>query len=388
VTVVARDSFRAVFGREPQGIWSAPGRVNLIGEFTDYNEGFVLPFALSLRTAVAVARRHDGLLRISSGQQPGPPVSAPVATLAPGSVQGWSAYVAGVVWSLRTAGHDVGGMDLAVNGEVPPGSGLSSSAAIECATALALADIYHLDIAPTGLAAQARTAENDFVGVPSGPMDQMVSMLAVAGHAMFLDTRSGRIEHIPFDPGAAGCRLVVVDTRVRHAHAEGAYSERRRNCTSAAERLKVAALRDISEDGMAKVCRVLADDPVLIQRVRHVVTENARTVRIADLLRAGRLTDIGSLLSASHKSLRDDFQASSPELDAVVDAAERAGALGARMTGGGFGGCAIVLVANDCCPAVIAAISAASKARGFPAPSYMSAVPSAGAHKEAGLSAH
>jgi galactokinase len=382
-TVIA--AFRSEVGREPEGVWSAPGRVNLIGEHTDYNEGFALPFALPLRTAVAAARRADGMLLVRSCQQSGPEVRVPVATLAPGAVRGWAAYVVGVVWALQAAGHPVGGLDLFVDGGVPAGSGLSSSAAIECAVALAVADLYDLSIEPAALAGLAQYAENAFVGVPCGPMDQTVSMLATSGHAMFFDTRFGTVEHIPFDPTAARCRLLVIDTHSTHAHAGGEYAERRRACAMAAERLEVPALRDITEDRLEAALRALADSPVLARRVRHIVTENGRTVRVAALLRAGAASGIGPLLTASHRSLRDDFAVSSPPLDAVVDAACDAGALGARLTGGGFGGCAIALVTDERASIVMDAVVAAAIDRGFAAPTSIPGTPSAGTHKETGL---
>ena len=380
----AADAFRAQAGREPEGVWSAPGRVNLIGEHTDYNEGFVLPFALQLRTVVAAARRDDGLLCVRSCQRPGEAVSTPVGTLAPGKVNGWAAYVAGVVWSLRMAGHGVAGLDLVVDSGVPPGAGLSSSAAIECAVALAVVELYGISMGRAELARHAQHAENAFVGVPCGLMDQMVSMVATAGHALFFDTRSGLTEHIGFDPHAAGFTLLVIDTHAKHHNADGAYADRRQACAAAAARLGVRALRDVSSEQLDAALATLADAPVLARRVRHVVTENARTLRAAELLRGGRLAEIGSFLNASHASMRDDFEASVPEVDTVVDAASGAGALGARMTGGGFGGSVIALVAEDQASTLMEAVVAASLARGFAAPTAMAAVPSDGTRRDAG----
>jgi galactokinase len=381
VTASLVDAFGTFAGHQPAGVWSAPGRVNLIGEHTDYNDGVVLPFALPLRISVAADLRHDGLVRVTSRQQLGPPVAVPVDDLAPGAISGWAAYVVGVLWSLRTAGHQVGGLDLVVDGEVPPGSGLSSSAALECAVALATADLCDLHIEPGQLARHGQHAENAFVGVPCGLMDQMVSMLATAGHALYFDTRSNAVEHIAFDPAAAGLSLLVIDTGAKHAHASGAYAQRRRACAVAARRLGVPGLRDISQDRLADALRILSDEPVLGRRVHHVVTEIARTQEVTTLLRAGRLADIGPLLTASHRSLRHDFSVSAPELDLVVDAACRAGALGARLTGGGFGGCAIALVPARRAVAVADAVMASAAAKGFPVPTLFPAVPSGGAER-------
>lgn len=356
--------------------------MNLIGEHTDYNDGVVLPFALGLRTAVAAGRRPDDMLSMDSLQMPGEPVAIAVRSLTPGSLHGWSAYVGGVVWSLRCAGHGVAGLDLVVDGRVPAGSGLSSSAALECATAMALADIYNLDVESGQLARHARHAENAFVGVPCGLMDQMVSMVATRGHAVFLDIRSGTVEHVAFDPAGAGLRVLVLDTHTRHDHAQGAYAERRQACAAAATRLGLSSLREIPDEGLGLALRALADSPVLARRVRHVVTENARTRRAVALLRAGAPAAIGPLLAASHQSLRDDFEVSSPELDTAVQAACDAGALGARMTGGGFGGCAIALVAEERASAVADAVVAAFSDGAFSSPTVQTAVPGAGARRE------
>jgi galactokinase len=378
---VAR-AFRAQTGRDPDGTWSAPGRVNLIGEHTDYNDGFVLPFALPLRTEVAAGRRQDGLLRINSCQYPGESTVVPIDALTPLRPGGWSAYVAGVAWSLRAAGHSISGLDLVVDGQVPRGSGLSSSAAIECATALAVASVYDLDLGPVQLARHAQRAENEFVGVPCGLMDQMVSMCARAGEAMLFDARSGATEHIEFDPPGAGLRLCVIDTRSSHEHAGGAYAIRRQECATAADRLGVPALRDIPPEGLEDALRSLAETPVLARRIRHVVTENARTLQAADLLRAGRMDEIGPLLTASHRSLRDDFEVSTPELDLAVEAACAAGALGARLTGGGFGGCAIALVPEEQVTAVTEAVTTSFRQANLPFPTVTTAEPSGGARQD------
>jgi galactokinase len=382
MTDAAVRAFRARTGRDPEGVWSAPGRVNLIGEHTDYNDGFVLPFALSLRTVVAAARRPDGMLQISSCQYPDDWSEVPLEALTPRTPGGWPAYVAGVAWSLRSAGHSLSGLDVVVDGHVPRGSGLSSSAAIECATALAIAELHGLDLGPAQLARHAQQAENGFVGVPCGLMDQMISMCARSGRAMLFDARSGATEHIEFEPAAAGLRLCVIDTRTRHEHAGGAYAARRTACITAASRLGVPALRDIPAEGLEDALLSLADAPVLARRARHVVTENARTLRTADLLRAGRMDEIGPLLTASHRSLADDYEVSSPELDLAVEVACAAGALGARLTGGGFGGCVIALVREEEVTAVTEAVTTSFRRASLPLPAVASAEPSGGARRD------
>ena len=371
-------------------MWSAPGRVNLIGEHTDYNDGCVLPFAIDLRTAAAVRRRRDGWLRAVTLRAGQPELEIPVAALVPGAVHGWGAYVAGVVWALRTGGYDVGsGADVVVDGTVPPGSGLSSSAALECAVTLALADLARGPAGPSpaegwsdraALARLAQQAENEFVGVPCGLMDQTAAMVATAGHAVYFDVRSGAVEQIPLDPGRSQMALLVIDTHVSHSLADGAYRNRREACAEAAARLGLPSLRDLEPDRLDEAVRSLAGEPVLTRRVRHVMTEQARTLEAVRLLRAGRLADIGPLLDASHRSLRDDFEVSTPELDAVVEAARAAGAVGARLTGGGFGGCAVALVPA---PAVQAVTDAALEAlHGRSGATVLAVAPGDGARRD------
>lgn len=377
-------AFTALTGRPPEGIWSAPGRVNLIGEHTDYNDGYVLPFGLAARTAAAVARRSDRRLRVRLLQRPGAEIDIPVHALRPGSPTGPAAYVAGVVWALQTAGHRVSGLDIVIDGAVPTGSGLSSSAALECATALAVAELNGIRLRPAELARLAQRAENDFVGVPCGIMDQTASMVARAGHALFMDTRTGAIEQVPFDPAASGLALLVVDTRAQHDLADSGYADRFASCAEAARLLGVMALRDVTEADLTGALARLAALPVLARRVRHVVTENARVLATAELLRVGRLAEIGPLLTASHRSLRDDFEVSVPELDTAVSAALGAGALGARMTGGGFGGSVIALTPTAAVPAATSAAVTAARRAGHPSPTIWSAVPSTGAQRDVG----
>lgn len=379
----AAREFRELYGYLPEGVWAAPGRVNLIGEHTDYNDGFVLPFALPQRTEVAAARRGDGILRLHSADAPAGAVSLDVAGLDPArppqGAASWSAYPAGVAWALLDAGLPIGGgADLHVRSEVPTGAGLSSSAALEVAAGLALADLYGLAPTRPELAALARRAENAYVGVPCGVMDQMASACATEGHALHLDTRSLEQRHIPFDCAAAGLRLLVIDTRVKHALADGAYAQRRASCHEAAAVLGVPALRDLPYDGLEQALAGLAD-PVHRKRVRHVVTENERVVRIVELLRSGGLREAGPLLTEGHASLRDDYEVSCPELDLAVSTATAAGAYGSRMTGGGFGGSALALIDADAEPEVGRAVTEAFRGAGYAPPRITTAAPSGGA---------
>jgi galactokinase len=367
--------FGECFGARPDQVWRAPGRANLIGEHTDYNQGWVLPFALDLGVTVAASRRGDGVLAIRSRQAPGAPADLPLAALAPGAVTGWAAYPAGVAWALRQAGHPLpGGASLAVDSDLPQGAGLSSSAALECAAALALDGLHGLGLPRPELATLAQQAENDFVGVPSGIMDQSASLLSRAGHALLLDCRTGVTADVPLDPAGAGLALLIVDTGARHALGDGRYAQRRSECEQAAVLLGVASLRDVTSP--AETGRLA--DPVLRRRARHVVTENERVKQAVGLLTGGDVAGVGALLSASHTSLAGDFEVSWPEADVAVDAAMAAGALGARMMGGGFGGSALALVPAGQ-RAVSAAITAEFARRGWPPPAFFPAVPSAGA---------
>ncbi len=375
--------FEAQFGRPADAVWRSPGRVNLIGEHTDYNDGFVLPMALPLGATASVARRTDGRLRaVSVGVSQRGDVA--VADLTPGSVEGWTTYVAGVVWALREAGHDITGADLLVDGDVPAGSGLSSSAALECAVAAALADAFELGLDRDALVRVTRVTENDFVGLPNGPLDQSASLLCEAGHALLLDCRSGERRQVPFDLVPAGLTLLVIDTHAPHQLVDGEYARRRADCEAAARALGVPALRDVTVDELRERLPTL-DGERLRRRVRHVVTENARvleTIRILDdAAGTDRIRAIGPLLTASHESLRDDYEVSSAELDAAVDAALEAGAHGARMTGGGFGGSAIALVDADDAGAVTDAVTARFAREELDAPRVFAAEASAGAHR-------
>ncbi|MFE9205279.1 galactokinase [Micromonospora sp. NPDC007230] len=370
--------FRQRYDAEPAGRWAAPGRVNLIGEHTDYNEGFVLPFALPLRTVVAAAPRDDERWTVWSELADEPVEFGPAEADEPGRVTGWAAYVAGVVWALRAAGHRVPGARLAVASDVPVGSGLSSSAAVEAAVLAALVELGGLDLPADRWPRLAQRAENDYVGAPTGIMDQSAVIRGRPGHTLFLDCRTEDVEPIPFDLAAAGLAMLVVDSRAPHRHADGEYAARRASCERAARTLGVPALRDVTVADLDAALARLPDEETR-RRVRHVVTEDQRVLDTVALLRAGRVRDIGPLLTASHASMRDDFEITVPEVDTAVEAALAAGAYGARMTGGGFGGCVLALVDADRAPAVADAVTAAYAERGFAAPGTLTALPVGGA---------
>jgi len=392
------------FGREPEGIWSAPGRVNLVGEHVDYNDGLVLPFALSLRTHVALARRRDGILRGESTLPGATGWRYALRDLAPDRIGGWAGYVAGVFWALRAEGllpapgpHAggrgawpgslAGGFDLMVHGQVPSGCGLSSSAALECAVAVALDELAGLGLAGhdagrARLADVCVRAENEVAGAPTGGMDQAASLRCSAGTALLLDCRDSTVRRIPFDPVAAGLEVLVMDTRTAHALVDGRYAERRHECESAARALGVKSLREVEGTGPAVVGGSGAPD-VLARRARHVVTELARVRELAGLLCAGLADRAGPVLDASHASLRDDFEVSCPELDLACDSARAAGALGARMTGGGFGGSAIALVRAGDAVAVAQAVTEAFARTGSGRPAFLLGRPSQGAGRTA-----
>lgn len=383
----ARALFTERFGSAPAGTWSAPGRANLIGEHTDYNDGFVLPFAIEHRTHVALRPRADGLIRIASTAEDAD-VEVPLAELDAifparrDEVAFWARYPLGVAWALlRTPGATAPtGVDLAFASDVPVGAGLSSSAALEGATAVALAEAWALDTDPVALARAGRTAENEAVGAPTGIMDQMASMLGRADAAIFLDCRSLETQVVDLGFARAALELVVVDTGVKHSHATGGYGERRAACERGAATMGVPALRDLTPADLDRA-RELMDD-VTFRRVRHVVTENQRVIDTVRTLREAGPAAIGELLVASHASMRDDFEISVAELDTAVEAALSAGAIGARMTGGGFGGAAIALVDRDRVGAVTDAVTAAFAASGFAEPTIFTVTPSAGASRD------
>ncbi|HQA30070.1 MAG TPA: galactokinase [Propioniciclava tarda] len=380
----AADLFRATFEAEPDGVWAAPGRVNLIGEHVDYNGGLCLPLALPHSTFAAVRRRDDDVVRLVSSLDPEAVWEDPVSSIAPGAVSSWAAYAAGPAWALREAGCAVGGFEAAIDSCVPLGAGLSSSAAIECAVALALDELFGCGYAARGDAGRAALAsicvkaENEVAGAPTGGMDQATSLRGASGHALLLDCRDSTTRLLPFDLAAAGLELLVIDTRAAHALGDGQYGRRRAACEAAAARLGVQTLREVTD--LDAALTALADDWER-RCVRHVVTEIERVKAVARLLDADRPDAIGALLDASHDSLRDDYAVSCPELDAAVDAARAAGALGARMTGGGFGGSAIALIRAGDEAAVARGVQAAFDARGWTRPAFLSAVPGPGARR-------
>jgi galactokinase len=357
-----------------------------MGEHTDYNDGFVLPFALGQGVTAAAARRPGRCLTLCSRQQPSDLVEVDLDGLAPGRVTGWAAYPAGVAWALEAAGYRVPGACVAIDSDVPAGAGLSSSAALECATALALTSLRGLDVARGELVTIARRAENEFAGVPTGIMDQSASLLCRAGHALLLDCRSLEASQVPFDPAVARAGLLVINTRARHELADGAYGQRRAECEEAARRLGIPSLRDLTD--LAATDSL--DDPVLRRRARHVVTDNRRVLEVVALLRApsGPSADtyrqIGRLLTEAHASLRDDFEVSWPEADAAVEAAVAAGAYGARMIGGGFGGSVLALVPAAAGDAVRDPVTSAFASRRWTAPEFLDAVPADSARQLSG----
>jgi galactokinase len=401
--------FRSQFAREPDGVWLAPGRANLMGEHTDYNDGFVLPFALgqgvTAAAAVAAGSSAPRRLTLCSRQEPGTAVLVDLDGLAPGQVTGWAAYPAGVAWALEAAGYQVPGACVAIDSDLPVGAGLSSSAALECATALALTALANVDVPRADLVTIARRAENEFVGVPTGVMDQSASLRGQAGHALLLDCRSLEVAQVPFDPATAGAGLLLINTRADHVLSDGAYGQRRAECEEAARRLGVPSLRSLTDP--ADVDRL--DDPVLRRRARHVVADNGRVLEVVALLRsvpgsalpgsalpgsalagsalagssgaADAYGEIGRLLTRAHASLRDDFEVSWPEADAAVEAAQAAGAAGARMIGGGFGGSVLALVPETALDPVRDAVSAVFARHAWTPPEFLSAIPADAARR-------
>jgi galactokinase len=369
-------------------VWFAPGRANLMGEHTDYNEGFVLPFALAQGVTASVCARGDERLVLRSEQVPDGPVTVSLDSLAPGAVTGWAAYPAGVAWALRDAGYAVRGASVEVDSDLPAGAGVASSAALECSVALALCSLSGVTVPRRELAAIARRAENDFVGAPTGIIDQSAALLCTEGHALLLDCGTLEATQVPFRPAAAGVSALVIDTRVTHALVSGEYAARRAECEAAARLLGVRALGAVTD--LRALGRL--DDPLLRRRARHVITDSARAREIAEALRRPRgggasagpgeiYAFVGKLLVDGHVSLRDDFEVSWPEADVAVEAAIAAGAYGAKMIGGGFGGSVLALAPTGRAGAVRWAVTEAFTARRWTHPEFLDAVPSPPARK-------
>jgi len=379
-----REKFTKTFGHHPEGIWRAPGRVNLIGEHTDYNMGYVLPFAIDKNALVAIRRKSQlepesqslDFASTYGGGETLAVTSITVDELVPRAVPGWAAYPAAVVWALnQVQGVGLSGFELLVDSDVPVGSGLSSSHAMEVGTIVALNDLYALGLSHTQMALLTQRAENEFVGAPTGIMDQSASLMSQAQHALFLDCRSMDAQNVPLPLAQEDAVILVMDTRVEHSHVDGGYAARRRSCEQACEVLGVDALRDV-----ARVDDLVAiDDPVIRRRAKHIVTENQRVLDTVKVLNEADLAAVGQLLYQSHVSMRDDYEISSEELDTAVEAAMGAGAIGARMTGGGFGGSAIALVKRDQVQSVSQAVLTAFEQAGYVQPNIFTVVADEGA---------
>ncbi|RVW01432.1 galactokinase [Rhodococcus xishaensis] len=362
----AVDMFRREFGGGPDSVWAAPGRVNLIGEHVDYAGGLCLPIALPHSTSAAVSPRSDGLIRLRSTEAG--PWDGRLADVGPGRPDGWAAYPAGVIWALRENGlftDDFGGVDVAFVSAVPIGAGLSSSAALECSLALALVS----DADRVELAAACVRAENEVARAPTGGMDQAASLLASEGQALLLDSASDSMSQVPFDP--EGLTLLVVDTRAPHRLADGAYAQRRGTVERAARRLGVGSLRELADQGRGGIDAVQSlQDDALRRRARHVISEIARVRLAVQALHSGDFAELGRLLYASHLSLSRDFEVSCAELDNAVESTLIAGALGARMTGGGFGGSAIALIPPGRVDEAVEIVRSRAEERGLTEPEF------------------
>lgn len=377
IALQAAKHFASNFGYEAAGVWSAPGRVNLIGEHTDYNEGFVLPFAINRRTYAAAGLRSDSKVRVASTFAP-EAVEVELSAISAASASGWSAYPLGVLWAIHEKTGTWGsGLDIFIDSDVPVGSGLSSSAAIECAVAVAVNELWQTGLSNSDLARIGQRAENDIVGAPTGVMDQSASMLGQLDQAIFLDCRDLTARAVPLGFAEAGLEVLIIDTNVAHRHSEGGYASRRASCELGAALMGVKALRDLGPDDLDRAHELL--DDVTFRRVRHVVTENQRVLETVAALDSQGPRAIGALLSASHVSMRDDFEISIDELDTAVTISLRHGAVGARMTGGGFGGAAIALTPVELISELTLAVRAEFEVLGYAEPNIfaVSAAPGA-----------
>ena len=365
--------FLETFGEEPDLVAAAPGRVNLIGEHIDYSDGFVLPFAIKDRTLVAARKRDDSTVRIASAQRRNKIVTVDIKQVKPGLKGEWERYALGVLWALGVRE----GVDLLIDGHVPLGAGLSSSAALECSVATAMNHLFDLGFNLEELARLTQKAENQYVGVPCGIMDQSVSLMATQGSALLLDCRDLSSKNIPFDVASSGLELLIIDTQAHHALTDGGYAERRASCESAVAKLGITSLRDLTLQQLENSRGLLTETEFL--RARHAVTEMKRVLDCVQALSESNFELVGELINQSHASLRDDYTVSCPELDTAVDAALAAGALGSRMVGGGFGGSAIALIQASKTTETIKAIEKAFSIKGFKAPRFFTSLPSQGA---------
>lgn len=367
------NAFTELFGKRAEVIAEAPGRVNLIGEHIDYSEGFVLPFAIADRTYALISRNSDGLVRIASQQRKNRIFTIDIKDVKPGSAGEWEKYVLGVIWTLGV--ND--GVDILVDGHVPSGAGLSSSAALECSVAVGLNLLFNLNLSLEDLARATQKAENDYVGMPCGIMDQSVSLMGREGSALLLDCRDLSTESVPFDVASAGLELLIIDTQAHHALIDGGYAERRASCEAVATQFGIPSMRRLTREVLEARKSEISETEYI--RARHAVTEIARVQEAVKALRANDFTTLGRLINESHISLRDDYTVSCPELDVAVEASLSAGALGARMVGGGFGGSAIALINASSIESVKESIRNAYAERGFKAPRFFTSLPSAGA---------
>jgi galactokinase len=366
-------TFKELYGHPAQVFAEAPGRVNLIGEHIDYSEGFVLPFAIADRTYALIAPNNDGLVRIASQQRKNRIFTIDIKDVKPGSAGDWEKYVLGVLWTLGIST----GVDILIDGHVPSGAGLSSSAALECSVAVGVNSLFQLGKTLEDLARATQKAENDYVGMPCGIMDQSVSLMGRKGSALLLDCRDLTTESVPFDVASADLELLIIDTQAHHALVDGGYAERRASCESVASKLGIPSMRHLTMDILD--ARKPEVTEIEYMRARHAVSEIQRVKDAVSALRASDFTTLGRLINESHFSLRDDYTVSCPELDVAVDASLSAGALGSRMVGGGFGGSAIALIKVDQIESVKEAIRKAYADKGFKAPRFFTSLPSAGA---------
>ena len=365
--------FLETFGEEPDLVAAAPGRVNLIGEHIDYSDGFVLPFAIKDRTLVAARKRNDSTVRIASAQRRNKIVTVDISRVKPGLKGEWERYALGVLWALGVKE----GVDLLIDGHVPLGAGLSSSAALECSVATAMNHLFDLGFNLEELARLTQKAENQYVGVPCGIMDQSVSLMATQGSALLLDCRDLSTKNIPFDVASSGLELLIIDTQAHHALTDGGYAERRASCESVVAKLGITSLRELTMEQLENSRGLLTETEFV--RARHAVTEMKRVIDCVQALSDSNFTLVGELINQSHASLRDDYTVSCPELDTAVDAALAAGALGARMVGGGFGGSAIALIQASKTTETIKTVEKAFSRKKFKAPRFFTSLPSQGA---------